>query len=59
MKKKYDPKPITSNDELIDVVKSSIEEICRKFPLRIHSISVSIVPLKKDSVNEIVEPIEI
>lgn len=59
MKKIYDPTPITSNGELINVAKSSIEEICTKLPLRIQSIRIAIIQFKKDSENVIAEPIEI
>lgn len=59
MKKIYDPTPFTTNDELIDDAKTSIEEICRKLSLRIRDIRITITPFKKDSESEIVEPIEI
>lgn len=59
MKKIYDPTPITSNGELIDVAKSSIDEICTKLPLRIQGIRIAIIQFKKDYENEVVEPIEI
>lgn len=60
MKKIYDPTPFTNNGELINVAKSSIEEICTKLPLRIQCIRIAIIQFKKDSENEAVEkPIEI
>ena len=59
MKKIYDPTPITSNGELINVAKSSIDEICSKLPLRIQSIRIAIFQFKKDSENEVEESIEI
>lgn len=59
MKKIYDPTPITSNDELIDFAKSTIDEICTKLPLRIQGIRIAIIPFKKDSENDVEESIEI
>lgn len=59
MKKIYNPAPFTTNNELIDEAKSSIDGICSKLPLRIQGIKITITPFKKNSEREIVEPIEI
>ncbi len=55
----YDPTPITSDHELIDVVKSTLDSLDKSFELRIKSIRVQITLFKKDSESETTEPIEI
>ena len=54
----YDPTPLIDND-IVEIAKSSIDEVTNRLNLRLKEISIQITCFKKDSETETVEPIEI